>query len=199
MKENKTTKVILARCGEIMLKGLNRATFENKLVSNIKYALNGLGPANVKKSHGRIYIEPHENNYDFQKAMDSLTKVFGIVSLSPVVKINNDFDEIKGTALELTKKILDSGKGNTFKVITKRGNKRFPMDTPEINRELGAFLLEKCPSLTVNVNSPSFSVYVEIREYTYIYTEVIQCNGGLPVGTNGKAMLLLSGGIDSPV
>lgn len=104
MKENKTTKVILARCGEIMLKGLNRATFENKLVSNIKYALNGLGPANVKKSHGRIYIEPHENNYDFQKAMDSLTKVFGIVSLSPVVKINNDFDEIKGTALELTKK-----------------------------------------------------------------------------------------------
>ena len=189
----------MLRCGEIMLKGLNRSSFENKLVSNIKQAINDLGAADVKKFHGRIYVEPREEGYDFEKAIEALSKVFGIVSLSPAIKINNDFDEIKQVALELTENMIESGKGSTFKVITKRGNKKFSMDSSEINRELGAFLLRNCPSLSVDVNSPSFSVYVEVREFTYVYTEIIQAGGGLPVGTNGKAMVLLSGGIDSPV
>lgn len=199
MDKNNKMKVLLLRCGEIMLKGLNRATFENKLVDNIKHAIHGLGAASVKKHHGRIYVEPLEDDYDFEKAIEALSKVFGIVSLSPAVKINNDFEEIKQASLELTKKMIESGKGNTFKVVAKRSNKKFFMDSSEINRELGAYLLRNYPTLTVDVNNPSFSVYVEVREFTYVYTEIIQAGGGLPVGTNGKAMVLLSGGIDSPV
>ncbi|HOJ12732.1 MAG TPA: tRNA uracil 4-sulfurtransferase ThiI [Clostridiales bacterium] len=192
-------EVILVRYGEIMLKGLNRATFERKLVSNIKKSLYGLGPISVERSQGRIYIESIEENYNIEKAIDKLIKIFGIVSVSPAIKINNDFEEIKLHALGLVKKLFEEGKERTFKVETKRGNKKFHMDSREINAELGGFLLDSLPSLSVDVNNPSFMVYVEVREFTYIYTEIIHANGGLPVGTNGKAMLLLSGGIDSPV
>ena len=199
LNECKSKNVILVRYGEIMLKGLNRSTFEKKLISNIRYSLNGIGPISVERSQGRVFIEPLDDNYDTDKAMDILTRVFGIVSVSPAVKINSDFEDMKQNAFKLTKEAIEAGKGKTFKVITKRGNKKFPMDSPEINSELGGFLLESFPSIAVDVNTPSFVIYVEVREFTYLYTEIIHSNGGLPVGTNGKAMLLLSGGIDSPV
>ncbi|NSW92235.1 MAG: tRNA 4-thiouridine(8) synthase ThiI [Firmicutes bacterium] len=192
-------KVILVRYGEIMLKGLNRSSFENKLISNIKRALYTLGKAKIEKSQGRIYVEPEDEKFDVEKAMEKLSRVFGIVSISPALCVNNDFEEIKKCALYITKEALAKGIGTTFKVETKRGNKKFHMDSPEINRELGGYLLSELPLLRVDVNNPSFIVSVEVREFTYVYTELITGYGGLPVGTNGKAMLLLSGGIDSPV
>jgi len=202
-------KIILVRYGEIVLKGLNRPVFEAKLVNNIKWALYRLGRIEVTRSQGRIYIEPLDENYDFDAAFERLKKVFGIVSFSPVWKISTDFEEIKKYSLDLVKDMLERGifpKQKTekrqkvkFKVETKRGNKRFPMESPEISAELGAHLLRNIPPLTVDVNNPDFILFVEVREHTYIYSEIIPANGGLPVGTNGKALLLLSGGIDSPV
>ncbi|MFZ5989021.1 MAG: tRNA uracil 4-sulfurtransferase ThiI [Bacillota bacterium] len=192
-------KVILVRYGEILLKGLNRPVFENKLISNIKRAIHKLGKVSVNKSQGRIYIEPYEENYDFDEAISLLKKVFGIVSVSPVWKIDTDFEVIKEYSLNMVRDLVERKGFTTFKVETKRGNKRFPMDSPEISRELGAHLLTNIPSLKVDVNRPSFILYVEVREFTYIYSEIMPAVCGMPTGTNGKAMLLLSGGIDSPV
>jgi thiamine biosynthesis protein ThiI len=192
-------KIILVRYGEIILKGLNRPVFEEKLVGNIKKALYGIGKIEVKRSQGRIYVEPYEEGYDFENAMEKLTKVFGIVSISPVWKINTDFEEMKKYSLAIVKELTERTGHQTFKVEAKRGNKKFPMESPGICRELGAFLLDSIPALKVNVNNPDFIVYVEAREYSYIYSEIIPANGGMPIGTNGKAVLLLSGGIDSPV
>ena len=192
-------KVILVRYGEILLKGLNRPVFENKLISNIKRAIHKLGKVRVIKSQARIYVEPEEDDYDFDKSLNLLSKVFGIVSVSPVWKIESDFNKIKEYSLEMTKDLVGRTGYKTFKVETKRGNKRFPMDSPEISRELGGYLLENIPELIVDVKKPSFIMYVEVREFTYIYSEIIPASCGMPLGTNGKATLLLSGGIDSPV
>ncbi|HHW47916.1 MAG TPA: tRNA 4-thiouridine(8) synthase ThiI [Clostridiaceae bacterium] len=202
-------KIILVRYGEIILKGQNRPVFEAKLANNIKWALYGLGGINVTRSQGRIYIEPLKEDYDFDAAFKRLKKVFGIVSFSPVWEVGSDIDEIKKHSVDIVKDMLERGvfqKQKTgerqkvkFKVETKRGNKRFPMKSPEISAEIGGYLLGNIPLLTVDVNDPDFILYVEVREHTYIYSEIIPANGGLPVGTSGKALLLLSGGIDSPV
>lgn len=192
-------KVILIRYGEIMLKGLNRPSFEKKLVDNIKRAISNLGDANVRKVQGRIYVEPIDDNYDFDECINILTKVFGIVSVSVVWKMESDFNKIKENALKMATKLVEEKGHITFKVETKRGNKRFPMNSPEISRELGGYILSNISKLSVDVNKPSFVIYVEVREYTYIYSEIIPAVCGMPIGTNGKAMLLLSGGIDSPV
>lgn len=192
-------KIILVRYGEIILKGLNRPVFEEKLINNIKKSLNGLGKVSVMRSQARIYIEPESDEYEFDAAIEKLIKVFGIVSVSPVWKIESDFEQIKEHSLELVKNVTGRNDYPTFKVETKRGNKRFPMESPEISMELGAYILDNFPHLKVDVHNPSFTLFVEVRENAYIYTQIIPSNGGLPTGTNGKAMLLLSGGIDSPV
>jgi len=214
-------KVILVRYGEIILKGLNRPIFEEKLMGNIRKALNGLGKITVKKSQARIYIDPADDNYDFEEAIKRLVKVFGIVSVSEVLEVKSDFNEIKEYSLMLAKKQVKKLTGKSgdvasdeesstagkmsgvagigFKVEAKRGDKSFPLKSPEICAELGAYLLENIPALKVDVNNPDFIFYVEVRENTYIYCDIVKACGGLPTGTNGKAMLLLSGGIDSPV
>lgn len=192
-------RIILVRYGEIILKGLNRPVFEDKLVNNIKKSVRDLGKVSIIKSQGRIYVEPEADKYDFDASIERIVKVFGIVSVSSVWKIKTDFEEIKEYSDKLVKDILVKKQHKTFKVETKRGNKRFPMQSPEISREIGAHILDNNPSLTVDVNKPSFILFIEVRDYTYIYSEIIPSNGGLPLGTNGKAMLLLSGGIDSPV
>ena len=210
-------RVILVRYGEIILKGLNRPVFEDKLMGNIKKSLYGLGKVTVKRSQARIYIEPAETEFDFEDAVSRLVKVFGIVSVSIVLKIDSNFEEIKKQSLIMAEEHIDKlinrnamkhGSApmskNTpgsvgFKVEAKRGDKNFPMQSPEICSELGAYLLDNIPALKVDVHSPDFIFYVEVRESTYIYCDIIPSNGGLPIGTNGKAMLLLSGGIDSPV
>lgn len=192
-------KVILVRYGEILLKGLNRPVFEDRLIKNIKRKLYGLGKISVRKSQSRIYIEADDSEYDFDSAIDRLKKVFGIVSLSVVIKVKTDFDIIKKRVLDLVDEVKTRDKLKTFKVETKRGNKRFPMKSQEISCEIGAAILEKNSDISVDVNNPDFVVYLEVREETYIYTEKIDASCGMPTGTNGKAMLLLSGGIDSPV
>ncbi|AEV68090.1 tRNA uracil 4-sulfurtransferase ThiI [Acetivibrio clariflavus] len=192
-------KVILVRYGEILLKGLNRPLFEKKLIDNIKRAIYKLGKIEVSRSQARIYIEPQDENYDFDEAINLLTKVFGIVSVSPVWKIETDFEVIKEKSAVMVKDLLGRKGYKTFKVETKRGDKRFSMDSPEISRELGAHILESFPQLSVEVKNPDFILYVEVREFTYIYSEIIPAVCGMPIGTNSKAVLLLSGGIDSPV
>lgn len=210
-------KVILVRYGEIMLKGLNRPVFEDRLVSNIKKSLNGLGKVAVKRSQARIYIEPAEEGFDFDKAVDRLVKVFGIVSVSIVLKIKSEFEEIKRCSLIMVQEHIDTlirrnamkqgaapmsrdvPASISFKAEAKRGDKSFPMQSPEICSELGGYLLDNIPALKVDVHDPDFIIYVEVREHTYIYCDIIPSNGGLPIGTNGRAVLLLSGGIDSPV
>lgn len=192
-------KIILVRYGEIILKGLNRPIFEEKLVGNIKKMLYGMGRVEVSRSQARIYIEPEEEDYDFEGAVNRLKKVFGIVSVSPVLKIETDFELIKSHSVALVRDMASRKALKTFKVETKRGNKRFPMDSPQISAALGEDILENVPGLSVDVHNPDFILYTEVRDYTYIYSEIIPANGGLPIGTNGKAMLLLSGGIDSPV
>jgi thiamine biosynthesis protein ThiI len=210
-------RVILVRYGEIALKGLNRPVFEDKLMSNIKKSLNGLGKITVERSQARVYIEPDDEGYDFDEAVDRLVKVFGIVSVSVALKIKSEFEEIKKFSLIMAQEHIDTlirrnamkqGAASMskdvpasirFKVEAKRGDKKFPMQSPEICNDLGGYLLENIPALKVDVHSPDFIFYVEVRESTYIYCDIIPSNGGLPIGTNGKALLLLSGGIDSPV
>lgn len=192
-------KIILLRCGEIMLKGLNRPFFENKLVENVKKSIKGLGAAKVRKSQGRIYVEPLDDDFAFNKALKSISKVFGIVSVSPVWKVDSEFSIIKDSAEIMVKELLEREYHKTFKVETKRGNKSFPLNSPQISSKLGEHLLQAVPELSVDVHNPDFTVYIEVRKHTYIYSEIIPAYGGLPVGTNGKAMLLISGGIDSPV
>jgi len=197
--EDKMKKVILVRVGEIILKGLNRPVFEEKLVSNIKKSIGSLGKITVIRSQARIYVEPHEDEYDYEEALKRLTRVFGIVSVSPVLKIESDFDVIKEQSVKMVKELIEKYGYSSFKVEVKRGNKKFPMQSPEISRELGSYIWENNQQLKVDVNNPDFIFYVEVRENTYIYSEIIPAHGGMPIGTNGKAMLLLSGGIDSPV
>lgn len=191
--------VILVRYEEIFLKGLNKPTFEAKLMKNMKHVLNGLGPVTVTKSQSRIYVEPETDDYPVDEAIGRLTKVFGIASVSPVHKIETDMEAITQKAVEMVKDITARFRYKTFKVETKRADKKFPLNSMEVSKELGAALLRGVPGLKVDVNEPDFIVHVEIREYTYIYSEIVPGVKGLPVGSNGKATLLISGGIDSPV
>lgn len=192
-------KIILVRYGEIILKGLNRPVFEEKLMSNIKSAIYKFGKVKVLKSQGRIYIEPVDENYDIDLVLQKVTKVFGVVSASPVWKIDTDYEQIKSYALEMAAQLVNQYGHKTFKVETKRGNKRFPMNSPEISNDIGGIILDNVPGLSVDVHNPDFILFIEVRESSYIYSETIKAYGGMPLGSNGKAMLLLSGGIDSPV
>lgn len=192
-------KVILVRYGEIVLKGLNRPVFEDKLISNIKKALQGLGDVKIIKSQSRIYIEPMNEHFDYEIACEKLVKVFGIVSVSIVYKVSSDMHSIKNAAYEIVENNLKNKNVKTFKVETKRGDKKFPLQSPEISADIGEYILSKFNNLKVDVHNPDFILFAEVRENAYVYSDIIPANGGLPVGTNGKAMLLLSGGIDSPV
>jgi len=194
-----SNRIILLRCGELMLKGQNRKYFEDKLVRNIRHAISDIGDARIATSRGRVFVEPEGADFNFDKALERLTKVFGVVSISPVYKIESDFDAIKEHSLAMVKDSVAEKNLVTFKVETKRANKSFPLESPEVSRDLGEHLLKNIPSLKVDVNNPSFIFYVEIREHTYLYFEIIPAAGGLPVGTGEKTLLLLSGGIDSPV
>ena len=196
---NNLKRIILVRYGEIILKGLNRPVFEDKLIGNIRNSIYKYGKAKVWKSQGRIYIEPEDENYNFNEVINKVTKIFGIVSVSPVWKIDTDFEQIVSHSIEMVKELVSKNQYKKFKVESKRGDKRFPMQSPEISREVGGAILSNVPGLSVDVNNPDFVLHIEVRENSYIYSEKIPAHGGMPMGSNGKAMLLLSGGIDSPV
>lgn len=180
--------------GEIALKGDNRPFFERILMQRIKQALKPYDNVKIQKTHGRIYCFAEGSREDI---IESLSKVFGIVYISPAKSCSLNLDDIKDTALEVLKKI--DYKGKTFKVETRRPNKSFPMKSPEVSREVGAHILKNLEGLRVDVHKPDIFVDVEIRERGFVYCEKIPGPGGLPLGCNGKSVLLLSGGIDSPV
>ncbi|BEP29984.1 tRNA uracil 4-sulfurtransferase ThiI [Helicovermis profundi] len=189
--------LIMVRYSEIALKGKNRSFFEKILISNIKHSLKGLENYRVLKEHGRVYVEFEPK--DYEEVIVRVKKIFGIVSLSPVVRVANDMDEIYKVSLIQAKKVLENNKYKTFKIEARRGNKSFEYKSPEIARMVGGYILSNIDELNVDVHNPDFSVNVEVRNSTYVFTEKIDCFGGMPYRSAGKAMLLLSGGIDSPV
>ncbi|MFA5524361.1 MAG: tRNA uracil 4-sulfurtransferase ThiI [Tissierellales bacterium] len=190
-------KVISVSFGELALKGQNRYFFENKLVTNIRNIAKGMGQIKVYKDQSKIYIEVAEEYQD--ELIKRLKRIFGIVNISPCYRIEKDIDEIK----KISYKILEEAKNKrgikTFKVDVNRADKRFQPNSVELAKKLGAYILDNSEDITVDVHNPDVYVYVDIRTHCYIYTEKNKAFGGLPVGTNGKGLLLLSGGIDSPV
>jgi len=188
---------VLLRFGEVGLKGKNRSYFINGLAANIRRALKGFGQGySVSTPYGRLFVDlpPH---HDFQQVSAALQRVFGLVSFSPVVQTELHMDAIKEAAL---KELLVDGQPATFKVAARRSLKNFPLDSMEINQEVGGHLLENCPGLKVDVHHPQRIVNIEVRqEGAFVFSRVIPGPGGLPVGATGKGVLLLSGGIDSPV
>lgn len=191
-------EIILVKYGEMVLKGLNKKSFEDMLTKNIKRRLKNLGQFKITSAQSTTYITPVDENIDLDEVVDRVRKIFGIASLCRACVCEKDFSDITEKSLEYLNEVLSNAK--TFKVNAKRSDKAFPMKSPEICTELGGILLEKFPNLTVDVKNPEVTVTVEIRDTNaYIHAENLKGAGGLPVGSSGKAMLLLSGGIDSPV
>jgi len=186
--------VILVRYGEIALKGLNRNFFIDLLAKNIRNTLRCVESAKVKKIQGRIIVFLDEA--DIEMAMHRVQKVFGIVSISDAVIIPSDMKVIEENVI---KRIRETEGLKAFKITAKRGDKTFPMKSPDICMHLGDVILNAVEGITVDLHHPDLNLWVEVREETYMYHEFIPCNGGLPVGCSGKGALLLSGGIDSPV
>ncbi|WP_099468898.1 tRNA uracil 4-sulfurtransferase ThiI [Konateibacter massiliensis] len=192
-------KSFLIKYGEIGIKGKNRYIFEDALVKQIKHALKKVeGKFEVSKQQGRMYVEVL-SEYDYEETIASLQKVFGIVGICPVVHVEDEgFDKLAESVVEYFKEAhptLDM----TFKVNARRARKNYPLDSMQINYSIGEKILQAFPNVKVDVHKPDILLNIEIREKIYIYSQVIPGAGGMPVGTNGKAMLLLSGGIDSPV
>mgnify|MGYP000906744435 CR=1 FL=1 len=185
--------LLLIRYGELSLKGRNRKIFEDILLGNIRSSINDLPHGRITKTFGRIYLETSDN---WEELAQRLQGVFGIVSVSPVLKRELDLEQIKeGATL-----VIQDTPGRTFKVETRRPNKRFPLTSPELSNALGGHVLHNFSHLTVDVHNPDFILHVEVRqEGAFLYSQVIPCLGGLPAGSSGKGILLLSGGIDSPV
>lgn len=191
-------EVILIKNGELALKGLNRSSFEDVLVKNIRYRLKSLGEFEIKKAQSTITVEPRNDKVNMNKAVEILSKVFGIAGLARSALAEKQMENILETAETYLKDTLLETR--TFKVEAKRADKKFPLKSPEICREVGGYLLSKYPHLKVDVRNPELTVNIEIRDnYAYVRGNQIKGAGGMPVGTSGKATLLLSGGIDSPV
>lgn len=192
-------KAFLIKYGEIGIKGKNRHLFEDALVRQIKYALKPVeGEFQISKEQGRIYIEAL-TEFDYDETVESLQRVFGIVGICPVVLTEEEgFDKLAADVVSYVDKRYPD-KHKTFKVNTRRARKSYPMPSMEVNAALGEKILDAFSEMKVDVHNPDILVNVEIRGKIIIYSEVIPGPGGMPVGTNGKGMLLLSGGIDSPV
>ena len=192
-------QAFLIKYGEIGVKGKNRYVFEDALVKRIKEVLRPVeGHFQVTKDQGRIYVEA-EGAFDYEEAVEALRRVFGIVSICPVVIVeDHGLEALAQDVLHYVGEMY-AGQEKTFKVHTRRANKKFPVESMEVNAEIGGRILEAYPGLTVDVHHPDIMLYIELRSQIYIYSEVIPGPGGMPLGTNGRSMLLLSGGIDSPV
>lgn len=207
-------KSFLIKYAEIGVKGKNRYLFEEALVRQIKYALKKAeGEFAVRRTDGRIYVDAL-SDFDFEETVDSLKKVFGISGICPVVHVEDEgfeklcedvvryigdtYPDIRDSQSE-ARAVNQRGGFTTFKVAARRARKNYPLDSMEINVELGGAILDAYPEMRVDVHKPDILLHVEIRDKIYLYSEIIPGPGGMPVGTGGKAMLLLSGGIDSPV
>ncbi len=187
---------ILIRYGEIALKGKNRSSFEERLAQNIRAVLKNSGDIKVMRTFGRIYVEL--NGSPAEPIIEKLKRVFGIISFSPVIRTELDLEEIKNTALALAR---EKGEEQmSFKVVCKRAYKAFPISSPDLTQLLGGHILKNTNNLIVDVHNPELTIHVEVRqEGAFIFSDIIRGTGGLPAGVSGKALALLSGGIDSPV
>ncbi len=191
-------EIILIKNGELALKGLNRSNFEDALIKNMKRRLKSLGSVTIRKAQSTIYVEPEDDDFDFNEALERVSRIFGIAGFSRACVCEKTVEDILQKSVEYLKPSLENIK--TFKVEAKRADKSFPLTSPEISRELGGTLLSAFPHLKVDVHNPERTVFVEIRDYAaYVRAEQLQGAGGLPVGTAGTASILISGGIDSPV
>lgn len=189
----------LIKYAEIGVKGKNRYLFENALVQQIKYALKKCeGEFGVRKTDGRIYVDA-VSGFDYDETVAHLQKVFGISGICPMVYVEDEgFDKLRETVVNYIDTVYPD-KNKSFKVAARRARKNYALNSMEINMELGGVILDAYPEMHVDVHKPDILLNVEIRDKIYIYSEIIPGPGGMPVGTGGKAMLLLSGGIDSPV
>ncbi len=189
----------LIKYGEIGIKGKNRYMFEDALVRQIRFVLKDVdGRFFVHKSYGRVYVDC-EGEYDYEETIEGLKKVFGIVGICPVVRLEDKgFEELKKEVVAYMDEMY-ADKNQTFKVEARRSKKTYPLTSMEMNCELGGVILDAFPQMRVDVHKPDIRLNVEVREEIYLYSEIIPGPGGMPIGTNGSAMLLLSGGIDSPV
>ena len=191
-------ELILIKLGEMVLKGLNRRTFEDVLMKNIRYRLADLGGFDIRIAQSTIYVTPKEPGADLEEAAERIGRIFGIAAFSRARVAEKNMDAILEAAEEYLEDELSEA--STFKVETKRSDKKFPLNSPQISMETGGYLLEKFPHLTVDVHQPDVVVHVEIRDFgAYIHGTPLPGAGGIPVGTGGKAAILISGGLDSPV
>ncbi len=191
-------EIILCKYGEIVLKGANRPYFESLLTKEIKYRLRSYGKFNIWHKQSTLYVKPQDDFCDIDSAFEALKRVFGIAALCRCAIAEKNMDSILETIKEYIPSQMTDVK--TFKVEAKRSDKYFPLKSPEISAIAGGKILECCPYLRVNVKEPDVTVKVEIREENaYVHARQVKGAGGMPVGSNGTGMLLLSGGIDSPV
>ncbi|MBQ2766266.1 MAG: tRNA 4-thiouridine(8) synthase ThiI [Clostridia bacterium] len=191
-------EVLLCKYGELILKGANRSQFENMLIKELRTRLKRAGDFDVWYAQSTIYVEPKDEFCDIELALEYAKKVFGLVSIDRAVVVEKDIEAIKAAAREYLPQFLRGV--TTFKADARRADKTFPMKSPELMREVGGAVLEACPRLRVDVHEPEVTVRVEIRERgAYIHAGGVKGAGGMPLGSSGKGLLLLSGGIDSPV
>lgn len=190
--------ILAVSFGEIFLKGKNRGSFEDKLISQIRFSLNEFKGIKIYKELGKVFIETSYEE-DMDKIVEKVRKVFGIVVISPSIKVEKDMDTIKLKAKQLYAYLNEKKDIKTFKVNTKRGDKTFPIKSMDVSAIIGGEILENFDNAKVDVHNPDIEINIDIKKSSYISSERIKTVGGLPIGTSGKAMLLLSGGIDSPV
>lgn len=191
--------IFIVRCGEVALKGMNKPYFERMLVERIRKLLKKFDGVNVKRHEGLIYVRA-DKSLDKQSIIKEISKVFGVASISPAVECESTMESIGAAAVEYMLEAIDERGIKTFKVEAKRADKNFPVKSPEIGRQIGAAVLKGCKVLKVDVHNPDCLLFVDVRhDKSYIYQDKIPGFGGLPLGTNGKGLSLLSGGIDSPV
>ena len=190
--------ILSVKYGEIGVKGKNRYIFENKLIKNVKNILKPIGKFNVYKEYGRIYVDL--DGYDYEEVVEEVRKVFGIVGVCPAVRAEKDYNLLKELALKMLEEKIEQGY-KSFKVDSRRGDKDFKLTSQEMSLDIGGYLVSQVKDkIAVDVRNPEVKIHCELRQnHVMVYSDTIPGYGGLPLGTNGRAMSLLSGGIDSPV
>ena len=198
LEVEKLYNIWLVKYGEIGVKGKNRYIFENKLIKNVKNILKPIGKFNVYKEYGRIYVDL--DGYDYEEVVEEVKKVFGIVGVCPAVRAEKDYNLLKELALKMLEEKIEQGY-KSFKVDSRRGDKDFKLTSQEMSLDIGGYLVSQVKDkIAVDVRNPEVKIHCELRQnHVMVYSDTIPGYGGLPLGTNGRAMSLLSGGIDSPV
>ena len=199
MSEKTEDNVLIVKYGEIAVRGNNRKFFIERLLRTIRKNLDDIGDFYVVKEQGRLIVEDRGGELDFDKVIPRILCIMGIIGVSPGVRVRNqELDNLKKVCAEHIRSI-GADKYKTFKIETKRSNKSYPLESREVSAAVGEYILDEFPDFTVDVHNPELTVYIELRNDAYVYSELIKGLGGLPVGSSGKGIVMLSGGIDSPV